>query len=129
MMTVNSKQSLIQNRKREPLRRNGRMIYAGIDLGGTAVKAGLVSENGEIIARNHRYSRYIPQRSPGETGTKGSFAASCGERCSAAVQPENSTGITRVMIWFFSSVCHASSRCENCRFSAIFGSALKREIL
>ena len=27
------------------------MMYAGIDLGGTAIKAGLVTENGEIVAR------------------------------------------------------------------------------
>ena len=33
------------------------MIYAGIDLGGTAIKAGLVSENGEIIVRGSRETK------------------------------------------------------------------------
>ncbi len=33
------------------------MIYAGIDLGGTAIKTGLVSENGEIISRCERETK------------------------------------------------------------------------
>ena len=33
------------------------MVYAGIDLGGTAIKAGLVTENGEIIARSSRETK------------------------------------------------------------------------